>query len=141
MSVIEDLAAALNDGFDALEAGDLDGFMAIVEANSRPDCEFSSAIGSALGASDFQGLDGIRSWFEDLLETVEEPRWTNRRHEAVSDDVFLFFASFEMKGSASGVPLDTEIGQVYLLEDGLFKRGASYTSHAEARAAAEALSA
>jgi ketosteroid isomerase-like protein len=139
VSVFEDRTAALEEGFNCLERGDLDAFMVIVEANSKPDCEFTSAIGAAMSNSVFRGFDGIRAWFAELLETVGEPRWKDRRYEQVSDDAFLFFASFEMKGAASGIPLRTEIGQLFELEDGLFVRGTSYTSHAEARRAAEAL--
>jgi hypothetical protein len=141
VSVFEERTAALDAGFDCLERGDLDAFMAIVEANSKPDCEFTSAIGVAMSDSAFRGFDGIRSWFAELLETIGEPRWRDRRYEPVRDDAFLFFASFEMKGAASGIPLQTEIGQLFELEDGLFIRGTSYTSHVEARAAAEALEA
>jgi SnoaL-like domain len=139
VSVLEERMAAMDGGFDALERCDLDGFMEIVEASAHPDCEFTSAIGAALGTSAFQGFEGIRSWFTEFLETVGQPRWTNRRYERVNDDAFLFFADFEMKGSASGIPVESEIGQLFELSDGLFTRGTSYTSHAEARAAAEAL--
>jgi hypothetical protein len=139
MSRLEPLIAALEDGLDALEAGDLEGFMRIIEANSTPDVEFTSAIGAAMSASSFRGFDGLRTWFTELLETVSEPRWRERRYEPVSDDLFLFFAIFGMKGSASGVPVETEVGQVFEVENGLFKRGTSYASHAQARAAAAAL--
>jgi ketosteroid isomerase-like protein len=139
VSVLEERMAAIDKGFDALERGDLDGFMEIVEANSQPDCEFESAIGSAMSANAFRGFDAIRAWFREFLDTLGEPRWMNRRYEPVGDDAFLFFADLEMRGAASGIPLKTEVGQLLELEDGLFKRGQSWTTHAEARAAAEAL--
>jgi ketosteroid isomerase-like protein len=139
VSDVDERMAAIDRGFDLLERGDLDAFMEIVEANSHPDVEFSSAIGLAMSASVFQGFDGIRAWFTEFLESFHGRRWKNRRYEVVSDDLFLLFASFEAKGASSEVPIETEIGQVFELEDGKFKRGRSYSSHAEARTVAEAL--
>jgi ketosteroid isomerase-like protein len=139
MPTIEQHMAALDRAFDALERGDLDGFMAIVSEHAHADCEFTSAIGTAMGGRAYRGLDEIRAWFADLLETIAQPRWIDRSYEAVSNDAFMFFARFEMKGASSGIDIDTEVGQLYELESGLVKRGTSFASHAQARAAAEAI--
>jgi SnoaL-like protein len=139
MTVVEDRIAGFDRGLDALERDDLDGFMAMVEEIAHPDVEFRSAIGSAVGGSVYRGFDGIRAWFTDLLETTDQPRWKDRSYEPLGDDAFLFFARFEMHGAASGIELDTEIGQLLELKAGLVIRGASFSSHGEARAAAEAM--
>ncbi len=139
MSVVEERMDAVDRGFEALERGELETFMAIVEENCSPECEFASVIGSAIDGTAFKGFDGIRAWFADLLDTVDAPRWKDLRYEAVGEKAFLLFARFEMTGTGSGIKLSAEVGQLYELESGLISRGASYDSHAKARAAAEAL--
>jgi hypothetical protein len=46
---------------------------------------------------------------------------------------------FKARGRGSGIELDQDVGVVWELEDGLVRRARSYTSQAEALAAAEAL--
>ena len=138
MSVVEQRMEGLNRGFDALEQRDIEGVMAIIEENVHPKVEFTSGIGSVLGGGAYRGIDGLRSWFTDLLDTVGDLRYKERRFEALDDEAFLFFAQFELTGGSSGIELSTEVGQLYELEDGLIRRGVSFMSHAEARAAAEA---
>jgi hypothetical protein len=45
-----------------------------------------------------------------------------------------------LRARTSGVTLEQEMGVLYELEDGRFRRGRAYPSHAEAQAAAAELS-
>ena len=141
MTVVDEKIAALDRGFDALEHRDLEAFSRELEPHCHPRCEFYSAIGSEMDGRVFRGWEEMRGWFADYLDTMQYPKWTDRHYEPIGDSGFMMLARFEMSGAASGVTLETELGQVYELEDGLVTRGESYTSHARARAAAERLKA
>jgi hypothetical protein len=138
VSAVEERMADLDRAFEALEHTDLDAFMAIVQQSSTPDLEFHSAISEALGGGTFRGVKEVRRWFADLLETIDHPRFRDRHYEVVDENAFLFFASYDMRSSA-GMAMNMELGQLYELEDGLLKRATGYSSHAEAREAAERL--
>ncbi len=138
MSEVDDAMDALNRMLDALERRDLGGFAEILNKHATPDCEFTSALQLGLSRSSARGRDAIVAWFAEFLEMLEENRWRERRLERVGDRAFLLFTLFEARGSASDVPVETEVGQFYELDDGLVARGISYRTHAEARAAAEA---
>ena len=139
MSTAEELIPRLDRAFDALERGDLEAFVAEVQPRTHPDCVFHSGIGSVVGGEVYQGVEGIRDWFDDLLASTSERRWENRRYEPYGDDVLVFLADFSLTGVASGAPVAGETGAVYSFADGLCVRIVSFTSHAEARAEAEAL--
>jgi ketosteroid isomerase-like protein len=137
----EALVADMNRGFDALEAGDLDGFMATVERIADPEVEFVSAIGSSFGGSSYKGQDGIRSWFGDLLDTSSKVTYSQREFRVLDDEAVLFLAQFTIEGRSSGAVVESEVGTVFELKEGHAHRIVSYTSHEEATAVAEALDA
>jgi ketosteroid isomerase-like protein len=138
MSPLEDRIPLLNRCWDALEAGDLDGFMELVRTQTHPDCEFHSGIGSMVGGGTYKGPEGIRSWFSDLLATTSERRWENRRYETFGDDVLIFLADLTFVGAASGAEVVGQTGAVAEFENGLCVRMDSFMSHDEAREFAEA---
>jgi SnoaL-like domain len=137
-SSLEDRIPLLNRCWDALEAGDLDGFMELVRTQTHPDCEFHSGIGSMVGGGVYTGHDGIRSWFSDLLTMTSERRWAERNYEIHGDEMIVFFAQLSFTGVASGVTVTGETGAVAEFEDGLCVRMTSFTSHDEAREFAQA---
>ena len=140
MNRVPDAIAVVDRGLDALERGDVEGFARVLEEGCRSDYEFSSAIDTALGGAPLRGAAQIKAWFADLLETADEVHWRERRYEALGPNAFLVLTRFEMKGRASGVPTETQVGQVYELDErGLISRSRSYASHAEARQAARGL--
>ncbi len=139
MSAVDEAIAAMDSAFNALEKGDIDEFTKILARAATPDVEFSSAINTAISGGISRGRMAVVLWFQEFLDTLETLRWSDRRYEAVGDDAFLAFTMFEARGSASGLRIVSEVGQLYELDEGLIKRGESFRSHAEARAAAEAL--
>ncbi|HEX2128445.1 MAG TPA: nuclear transport factor 2 family protein [Solirubrobacterales bacterium] len=132
------LIPRLDQALDALERGDLDAFTEATREQTAPHCEFHSGIGSVVGGGAYTGVEGIRSWFGDILATSSERRWRNRRYETFGDRVLLFLSEFEFVGEASGAPVATETGAVFEYEDGLCVRITSFTSHDEARGFASA---
>ena len=139
MSTPGDLIPDLDRAFDALERRELDAFISAAEDHMDPDCVFSSAIGSAVGGREFRGLDGIREWFAELLETADDIGYTSRHYEPVGDTVLLFLAQFRFTGTTSRAPVASEVGAVYEFERGACTRITSFTSHADARTRAEAV--
>jgi hypothetical protein len=139
VSAIEELIPRFDTAFDALERGDVEAFVEISNEIADPRVEFHSAIGSAVGGGTYKGIDGIGSWFRDLLETAEQARYRERRYETIEDRILLMLATFEMTGVASKVPVSSEVGTVFEFEHGRCVRITSFTSHAEARELVEAL--
>ena len=138
MSWLDEQIPLFDQAFDALERGDLDTFTELSRTQTHPECEFHSGIGSVVGGGAYTGIEGIRSWFGDLLESTSERRWRNRRIETHGDRVLVCLADFEFTGVASGVPVAGETGAVFEFEDRRCVRITSFTSHAEARDLAEA---
>lgn len=141
MSSPAELAPDLDRALDALERRDLDGFITPARKHLAPECEFTSGIGSVVGGGTYRGPDGIRDWFGDLLETSGELHYRDRHYATVGDSVLLLLAKLELTGAASEIPVGSEVGVVYEFGTELVTRIVSYTSHDEARAAAEAVGA
>jgi hypothetical protein len=141
MSALDEVIAAFDPAFDALERGDVDGFIEIVRPLTAPDCVFHSGIGTAVGGATYDGVEGLRAWFDDLVATTSARSWRNRRGEKRGENVGLFFADFEFTGAGSGVPVASETASVYELENDLVVRIRSFRSFEEARRFTESLSA
>jgi ketosteroid isomerase-like protein len=135
----EKMIAPLSRCLDSLESGDVDGFMAIIEEISDPDCEWSPFISGEVEGRTFRGIDGMREWASDLVETFEI-RYTDRRLETAGDDAVLLLSRFVYRGRGSGAETNHEVGVLWEYQDGLFRRGQAWGSYDEALAAAEALS-
>jgi hypothetical protein len=135
---VEQAIPLIDQGGDALERGDIDAYMALIESHAHPDCEFTSSVLGVVEGSGYRGHEGYRRWATDLLET-SEVAYREREYTVISDDVLLLLAQFEMKGRESRAPVRRELGVVHQFEDGLLRRSTSYLSHAEALAAAEEL--
>jgi ketosteroid isomerase-like protein len=138
MSELEQLIPRFDQAFDALERGELDEFTRIVRDQTHPECDFYSGIGSAVGGGSYRGVEGLRDWFGDLIESTSERHWRNRRYETHGEMMLVYFADFDFIGAASGAPIEGETAAVFELEDGICVRINSFTSHAEAREFAEA---
>jgi ketosteroid isomerase-like protein len=141
MSVADEVVAGFDPAFDALERGDVDGFIEVVHSLMAPDCIFRSGIGSAVGGGTYDGVEGVREWFGDLVATTSGRRWRNRRSEMHGDNIVVFLADFELTGAGSGVPVSSPTASVYELENDLVVRIRSFTSHDEARRFTESLNA
>ena len=129
MPSLEEQIPLFSTAFDALERGDLDGFIEAARLQAHPEVEFHSAIGSQIGGGAFTGIEGLRSWFGDLIEITSERRWSNRSYETHGDRVIVFLADLEFTGAGSGAPVSSEVGSVFEYEEGLCVRIRSFASH------------
>jgi ketosteroid isomerase-like protein len=138
MSWLDQESPRFDQAFDALERGDLDGFTATTRQLIDSECEFRSGIGSVVGGGAYKGMEGIREWFGDLIQSTSTRQWRNRSYEVHGEGILVFVADFEFTGVASGATVENETGAVLEFEDRLCIRVNSFMSHAEAREFAEA---
>jgi hypothetical protein len=138
VTTAEAMIVPLGRALDALEASDVDGFMAIIEQITHPECEWVPYISGQVEGRTFRGLDGMRAWASDLLEAFEV-HYADRQLRAFDDNTVIFLSRFVYRGRGSGAETSHEVGVLWIFEDGLFRRGTSYGSHGETLAGAEAL--
>ena len=124
---------------DAMEAGDREALDGLLEEVTHPECEWTPLVAEVEGGA-YRGKGQTRRFFNDFLDSFEV-RYEDREVEAVGETGVLVRCRMVLTARESGVPLEQEMGVLYELEDGMFRRGRAYPSHAGATAAAEALEA
>ncbi len=124
-----------------VELADREGLRALYEHYDdyyHADFEWSPRM-IGFGKDTYVGRDGFGQYVEDMEATFETVRLTTGEIRAIGDDHTLFLGQARFVGRGSGVPLDSEWGILYRIEDGLARSGIAFNSHAEAeRAAADA---
>jgi ketosteroid isomerase-like protein len=118
---------------DAMEAADREVLDAMLEEIAHPDCEWAPLVATVEGG--YRGKAETRRFFGDFLESFDV-RYEDREVEAIGEVGVLVRCTMVLRARESGVPLQQEMGVLYELENGLFRRGRAYPSHAEAEAAA-----
>jgi ketosteroid isomerase-like protein len=109
----------------------------LVDEHAHPDVEWTPLIAVAIEGV-YRGRDGVRRFFEDLLDSFEV-RYHELEFRQFGDDVVLALCRMDLRGRESGVETSTHAGTVYEFKDGQLRRGRVYDDHAEAVSAAEAL--
>jgi ketosteroid isomerase-like protein len=104
----------------------------------HPDLEWVPAVVGGLEGSSYRGREGMRRYYAERDETFVEGRVEIMSCEAVADGVVLVLARSTGRGRASGAMIDEEVGIVLTLRGRKITRDCAYTSHAAARAAAQA---
>ena len=114
---------------DAFRRRDLDAFVGYMD----PEIEFSSLVLEVEGT--YRGLDGIRSWWRDILEVF--PDWQPQVEDArqVGERVLLKVRA-EGAGTGSGIDVDRAIWQVAKVRDGRIAAWRFFRTEDEALAAA-----
>ena len=126
--------------FDALDRGDVDAVLVVVEEICHPEVELTSGIGSAVEGRTYTGFDGLREWFGDLVGAFELS-YNDREFREMNEDAVLFLSRLELRGRGSGASVIQELGTLFESKNGLVFRAVTYRSHRDAIAAAEALDA
>ena len=93
-----ELSSLAEAAFGALNAGDLDGFMAL----AAEDVEFTSMVAEVEGMT-FRGHDGIRAWWETVVEAFGDVRWEILEVRGPGD---RGIAHVRMDGTLGGIPLN-----------------------------------
>jgi ketosteroid isomerase-like protein len=74
----------------------------------------------------YRGHEGLRQWFDDLREA-----WEIRDHTPLevvdAGDVFAFLCKVRLRARTTGIELDSRLGQVFWLEQGLIVRERDFT--------------
>jgi ketosteroid isomerase-like protein len=88
------------------------------------------------GAQGYRGHDGLRQWFKDIDEMFSEISWHPDSVKNLEGDRVLVLGTIRGRGRTSGVEVETPIGQLIELRDGMILRGWAYPSHEQAMLAA-----
>jgi ketosteroid isomerase-like protein len=110
--------------YGALNAGDLDGFLALV----AEDVEFTSMVAEAEGTT-FRGHDGVRAWWEKVRGAFQDPRWEVLDVRGSPERAVT---TFRMTGTLGGVPVAQTMWQAVRARDGKATWWAYFRSKAEA---------
>ena len=114
---------------DAFRRRDLDAFVGYMD----PGIEFTSLVLEVEGT--YRGHDGIRSWWNDILDVF--PEWQPQVEDArqVGERVLLKVRA-EGAGTGSGIDVDRAIWQVAEVRDGRIAAWRFFRTEDEALAAA-----
>jgi ketosteroid isomerase-like protein len=110
--------------YGAINAGDLDAFLAI----AAEDVEFTSMVAEAEGVT-FRGHDGVRAWWETIRGAFQGVRWELLDIQGSENRAV---ARIRITGTMSGVPVEQTMWQAVKLRDGKACWWANFRSEREA---------
>ena len=119
-----EVRALVEAAYGALNADDLEGFLALV----AEDVEFTSMVAEAEGTT-FRGHDGVRSWWETVPGAFQDPRWEVLE---VRGSPARGVTTFRMTGTLGGVPVAQTMWQAAKLRDGKLSWWAFFRTESEA---------
>jgi ketosteroid isomerase-like protein len=123
-----ELSSLAEAAFGALNSGDLDGFMAV----AAEDVEFTSMVAEVEGTT-FRGHDGIRTWWETVVEAFGDVHWEVLDVRGPGD---WGVAHIRMDGTLGEVPLHLNMWLAARLRDGKVAWWSWYRTEGEALEAA-----
>jgi ketosteroid isomerase-like protein len=122
----------LRQGYEALQRGDLDAFIALARDRLPPDFVFHHVWDGRV----FRGFEGTLEWIADTRET-----WADYSQEIEAiidlDPNVVVVLRISARGSGSGVPVAQELAVVWTFEGDKAVRAESFTSKQEALDAAK----
>jgi ketosteroid isomerase-like protein len=126
-----ELQALADSGYGALNAGDLEGFLALV----AEDVEFTSMVAEAEGAT-FWGHAGVREWWGSVRGAFDRaPHWEVLELRGAGD---VGIVKFRMTGTLAGVEVAQTMWQVVRRREGKLTWWAFFRTEQEALEAARA---
>jgi ketosteroid isomerase-like protein len=119
---------------DAYNDREPDAWVAVWTA----DCEWHPFLTARVeGDPGYHGHNGMRAWFEDVSEMLEESQVDLEQITEIGDRL-LVLGRMRAKRRGSEEAVTSEVGWVVEPRGERFQRGWAYTSHAEAERAARA---
>jgi ketosteroid isomerase-like protein len=116
-------------GWGAWVRGDLDSCLVRFSPELHYDAPQEWLIAGM--ASTYRGHTGFREWFAELREA-----WEILDHTPIelvdAGDAFAFLCKIRLRARASGIELDSRLGQVFWLEGGLIMREHDFSDWDEA---------
>jgi len=121
VEVVKRAVAAVNDR-------DVESYLACCTADVRMENPVMAIEGA------YEGSDGIRRFFADVLDTGPDFRVTIESLESIGTDRVLGFMRLNMRGRASGISLGSDIPSTNLYDftDGKIKRVRIFLDRKEA---------
>ena len=119
-----ELSSFAEAAFGALNSGDLEGFTAL----ATEDVEFKSMIAEVEGTT-FRGHEGIKTWWETVVEAFGEVRWEILEVRGPGD---RGIAHVRMEGTLGGVPLNLKMWLAARLQEGKVTWWSWYRTEREA---------
>jgi ketosteroid isomerase-like protein len=120
---------------DLIERGDQQALHDLIDGRVHPEAELTPLI--SLGVEGvYEGPDGVRRFFDDLLDAFEV-RYSERELRPVGDGVVLVLCRMGLRGRESGAEVVQHVGTVYEFEGELFRSARVYEDQSEATEAAE----
>jgi ketosteroid isomerase-like protein len=125
----DELRAIAASAYDAINAGDLDDFLAVV----TDDVEFTSLVAEAEGQT-YRGHSGVRAWWETVRGTFSEgSQWELLDFEGHDDRGVV---ELRISGTIGGAPVEQTMWQAVKARDGKACWWAFFRDEQDARAAA-----
>jgi ketosteroid isomerase-like protein len=125
-----DNMAVVQLALEAFNSGDAATFAEL----TTPDVEWATGLGAVEGEV-FRGHEGVATYFGRLSSAWDEFRFLADEFRDLGD-VVLVLGRLEGRGRGGGVPVDSPVGAVWELREGLIWRLRAYLDHAEAERAA-----
>ena len=113
--------------FESLSAKDIESGLPLFD----DDCEYRSAFAPAEGGAAYTGHDGLRKYFNGIFDLFDVWRVTPTNFIA-SDDRIMVLCMFELSGQGSHVTMEQPIGTIWILRDGLIRRGFGFLNVSDA---------
>jgi ketosteroid isomerase-like protein len=123
---------SVRDAIDAINRGDVDGFLACTDA----DFEWQALERSPL-AGTYRGREAVRAYVEEWLNTFGDVRLDIEEVEEVNAHVLVVVHASGW-GKASGVEVTNRFCQLWTVSAGVPTQMREYPTRADALAAAEA---
>ena len=106
-----DIAATTRQAYDALNRGDIDAFVALLD----PEVEFSSLVAEAEGTT-FRGPEGVRAWLDQVVGSLGGIRFEPVEIRALDEGAVL--TEVRASGEAAGVTVEQTMWQVGIARGG-----------------------
>jgi ketosteroid isomerase-like protein len=113
--------------FEDLSARDIESGL----ARFHPDGEYRSAFAPAEGGTGYTGHAGLRKYFNTVFGLFDVWSVTPTNFIA-SDDRIMALCTFAASGRGSHIMMEQPIGTIWILQDGLIRRGFGFLNVTDA---------
>ncbi len=118
-------------GMEANHSGDLETRMDDLLGLWDPNCEYTS-VTAGVDTETYRGHDGIRRYLKHLSESWREWRIEVEEIRPVTENMVVATFRFHAIAKDSGIAIDTRLGSIFVLSEGRFLRGSTYSTPDEA---------
>jgi ketosteroid isomerase-like protein len=118
--------------FEALATGGVDAMLEFVD----PGFVMETPAGMAAEPQRYEGHEGVRLWFAQFYEVMDEVKLEPGEIEDLGDDRVLVTLTIRARGQTSGIETDQKALTVASLRDDLLVRIDFFFTEEEARASA-----